>query len=291
MRRWADHVDMEFVTYDDAAEFLEVTAAVYEQDPVRHTIALTVLRQLAITPTSGVPRPLLVTIHDDGALIGAAFRTPPWPIGVSGVPRHAMPALVDFLTAGGHEISGVSGPRPEADRFADLWTSATGQTSTERMAQRLYRLGSLRPPVVDGEWRHATEDDVPLLVSWRHGFIEDAHAPMADPDWPEGQLRRDLAVGRAHGIWTVAAKPVSYAAVTPPVGGMSKVSPVYTPRQHRGRGYGSAITAAVSRWALDNDATDVVLFTDLANPTSNSIYQKLGYLPVLDAVDHRFQLG
>lgn len=117
---------MEFVTYDDAAEFLDVTAAVYQHDPVRHTIALTVLRQLAITPTSEASRPLLVTIHDDGALIEAAFRTPPWPIGVSGVPRRAMPALVDFLTAGGHEISGVSGPRPEADRFAELWTSATG---------------------------------------------------------------------------------------------------------------------------------------------------------------------
>jgi len=280
---------MDFVTYDDATEFLAVSAALYEQDPVRHTIALTVLRQLATTPTSGAPRPLLVTIHEDGALIGAAFRTPPWPIGVSGVPRHAMPAFVDFLTASGHEISGVSGPRPEADLFAKLWTSATGQTSTERMAQRLYRLGSLRSPAVDGEWRPATEDEVPLLVSWRHAFIEDAHAPMADPDWPEGQLRHDLAAGRPHGIWTVAAKPVSYAAVTPPVGGMSKVAPVYTPRQHRGRGYGSAITAAMSRWALDSGATDVVLFTDLANPTSNSIYQKLGYLPVLDAVDHRFQ--
>ncbi|MPY80504.1 MAG: GNAT family N-acetyltransferase [Actinophytocola sp.] len=279
---------MEFATYDDVAEFLDVAGKVYESDPVRHTIALTVLRQIGAAPSSGARRPLLVTIHDDGELIGAAFRTPPWPIGVSGVPEHALPALVEFLADSGYEISGVRGPRQEADWFAELWTSAKAQTSTQGMLQRLYRLGSLRPPAVDGYWRLATEADVPLLVPWRHAFIRDAHMPTADPDWPEGRLRRELAAGSGHGIWSVSDEPVSYAAASVPVKGMSRVGSVYTPREHRGRGYGSAVTAAVSQWALDNGAIDVVLFTDLSNPTSNSIYQKLGYVPVFDAVDHQF---
>ncbi len=278
---------MDFVTHDDAAAFLNTAGVLYKSDPVRHTIALTVLRQLAADP-SRTRKSLLVTMHEDDKVIGAAFRTPPWPLGVSGVPGHAMPDLVEFLLDGGHEVNGVNGPRPEADRFAELWESATGQTSTQGMAQRLYRLGTLRPPSVAGEWRRATEDDVPLLVRWRHGFIEDAHMPTADPDWPEGQLRRDLAAGRAHGIWSVSSEPVAYAAVSVPSHGMSRVGPVYTPQERRRRGYGSAVTAAVSQWALDNGASAVVLFTDLSNPTSNSIYQKLGYVPVLDAIDHRF---
>ncbi|WP_034274917.1 GNAT family N-acetyltransferase [Haloechinothrix halophila] len=279
---------MEFVTYDDVTEFLDVAGTLYESDPVRHTIALTVLRQIAAAPSSGTRRPLLITVHDDGELIGAAFRTPPWPIGVSGVPERAMPALVEFLTDAGYEVSGVSGPRPEADRFAELWVSATGQRSTQGMLQRQYRLDSLRPPAVEGDWLRATESDVPLLVTWRRGFVEDAHMPTADPDWPEGNLRRELAAGSAHGMWRVSGVPVSYAAASVPRNGMSRVGSVYTPREYRGRGYGAAVTAAVSQWALDNGATDVVLFTDLSNPTSNAIYQKLGYVPVLDAIDHRF---
>ncbi len=86
----------------------------------------------------------------------------------------------------------------------------------------------------------------------------------------------------------MSGEPVAYAAASVPSHGMSRIGSVYTPREHRGHGYGSAVTAAVSQWALDNGASDVVLFTDLSNPTSNSIYQKLGYVPVLDAIDHRF---
>ena len=65
-------------------------------------------------------------------------------------------------------------------------------------------------------------------------------------------------------------------------------APVYTPPEHRGTGYGSAVTAAVSQHALDAGARDVILFTDLANPTSNSIYQKIGYRPVYDSTELEF---
>jgi predicted GNAT family acetyltransferase len=73
-----------------------------------------------------------------------------------------------------------------------------------------------------------------------------------------------------------------------PAAGMSRIGPVWTPPEHRGHGYGSAATAAASRWALDADAAHVVLFTDLANPISNSIYPKIGYQPVHDVVDLAF---
>jgi predicted GNAT family acetyltransferase len=72
------------------------------------------------------------------------------------------------------------------------------------------------------------------------------------------------------------------AGVSRPAAGMVRVAAVYTPPDRRGRGYGGAVTAAVSRAALDGGATDVVLFTDLANPTSNALYQRLGYRPVED---------
>jgi predicted GNAT family acetyltransferase len=72
------------------------------------------------------------------------------------------------------------------------------------------------------------------------------------------------------------------------VAGMVRIGPVYTPPEHRGRGIGAAVTGALSQAALDAGAQDVLLFTDLANPTSNGIYQRLGYVPVEDRVSLEF---
>jgi predicted GNAT family acetyltransferase len=71
--------------------------------------------------------------------------------------------------------------------------------------------------------------------------------------------------------------------------GVARVGPVFTPPEHRRHGYGAAVTAACTRDALERDADDVVLFTDLDNPTSNAIYQRLGYLPVSDHAVVRFR--
>ena len=76
----------------------------------------------------------------------------------------------------------------------------------------------------------------------------------------------------------------SDVAVTQPAGGLARIRPVYTPPELRGHGYGGAATAAVTQAALDGGAEGVVLFTDLANPTSNTLYQRLGYRPVSDWV-------
>ena len=83
-------------------------------------------------------------------------------------------------------------------------------------------------------------------------------------------------------LWETAGEPVSMAGLTRPAAGQVRVGPVYTPPAHRGRGYGGAVTAAVSQAARDAGAAEVVLFTDLANPTSNALYQRLGYEAVSD---------
>jgi predicted GNAT family acetyltransferase len=85
-------------------------------------------------------------------------------------------------------------------------------------------------------------------------------------------------------LWEAGGLPVSIAGVTRHVAGMLRVAPVYTPPELRGRGYASAVTAAASLRAREAGAEEVVLYTDLANPTSNSIYQRIGYRPVEDRV-------
>lgn len=89
-------------------------------------------------------------------------------------------------------------------------------------------------------------------------------------------------------LWEHAGTPVSLAGRTRPAAGLARVGPVYTPPELRGRGFGGAVTAAVTQAALDGGAEGVMLFTDLANPTSNTLYQRLGFHPVTDWVVLKF---
>jgi predicted GNAT family acetyltransferase len=85
-------------------------------------------------------------------------------------------------------------------------------------------------------------------------------------------------------LWEVAGEPVAMAGRTRVAAGMARIGPVYTPPSHRRRGYGAVVTAATSRSALDAGAEHVLLFTDLANPTSNGVYQRIGYRAVSDCL-------
>src|SRR4029077_8890307 len=145
--------------------------------------------------------------------------------------------------------------------------------------QRLFRLDALIPPTgVPGSARRAGEADRSLLLDWDQAFAEEAEARGMDL---ERSVDRMVAAGGAW-IW-VDGEPVSLAVRRAPAEGSARVGPVYTPPQHRGHGYGSAVTAVATQDVLDDGAVPV-LFTDLANPTSNAIYQRLGYRPVSDYV-------
>jgi predicted GNAT family acetyltransferase len=128
-----------------------------------------------------------------------------------------------------------------------------------------------------------------LMAGFRTDFQIEAIGHERVPGIALTDVRRSLALGNGHILWEVDGRVVSYAAVGKPINGMSRVGPVYTPPEDRGHGYGSAVTAAVTQWALDAGAENVVLFTDLANPVSNSIYQRIGYRPVYDSTELEFR--
>ncbi|TDP89079.1 GNAT family N-acetyltransferase [Labedaea rhizosphaerae] len=285
---------MKITRHTDLAAFWAQVEPLFRADPLRNTIALTVLRGLVAAPDPDAEPPLLLTIDPTAGTAGkageagAAFCTPPWPMGVSCVPDAAMPDLVRYLRDIAFPVTGVSAPLEKADLFADTWLAAAGGTKELAIALRLYLLDELTPPDVPGEARRATEDDVELLARWREAFAGEAaphNEARRDQTVP---VRRSMATGNGNLLWYVDDEPVSHAAASRPIGGMSRIGPVYTPPEHRNHGYASAITAAAARWALDAGADKVALFTDLANPTSNAIYQRIGFRPHHDAVEYRF---
>ena len=148
------------------------------------------------------------------------------------------------------------------------------------MAQGVYEAIAVNCPTgVPGSCRTSTECDVRLLNEWARGFIAHTNEPV-----PAGEdIITDRVVEGEMWVWEHDGEPVSMAYASPPSGGVSRVSWVYTPPERRCHGYASAVVAAVTRAQLDA-GNRCLLYTDLANPTSNAIYQAIGFRRIADAV-------
>src|SRR6266568_158517 len=191
------------------------------------------------------------------------------------------------LAGRGREVPGVNATGEPGSAFAAAWQEHTGQPARTAMRMRLYALAELLPPdpPPPGQPRIASAADRDLLLAWLNAF----HAE-AGPEGPnESERVVDDRVGNGGLIlWEHEGRPVSVAGRNRPAAGQARVGPVYTPPDLRGRGFGGAATAAITQAALDDGAEGVVLFTDLANLTSNTLYQRLGYRPVSDWAVLRF---
>lgn len=262
---------MEALEHDTVEDFLAVAGNLLNADPVNHSVHLTTvdaaLRGLR-------PPAALLTLHDNGTLIGAATRMQDRPLHVAAMPPAAAPLVADRLR--GQPIDAVTGPVPNVEAFRTHWRP--GGRETYRL--RLYHLKNLAPPQVPGTSRLATPADDNLITDWWVRFI----AELDGLDQPEAEtvMRGSRNMPAGHVLWEVDGVPVAWAGSTEPVAGVSRVGPVYTPPEHRRRGYGAAVTAAVSLWAYGAGAEHVVLTADLANPTANYVYQGIGFRAVSD---------
>ena len=279
---WSDG-RMDAVVHPDLASFDAIAHDRLAADPVRNTVALTSLDQARRRPDPSRP-PTLITFHDRGRLVGSVIRTPPWLVQAADLPLDGLELAIARLRQVDPDLPGVTGPSEKAEAFATAW----GEPFRVTMSTRLYRLGTLAPPVVAGGGRMATEADVALLAPWQAEFTREA-SPDAPVRPAEEAVRNSFRLGNGHAVWEVDGTPVAWAAASAPVAGMTRVAPVYTPPEHRRHGYGAAVTAVVTRWAVDRGATGVVLFADLTNPTSNSIYQRIGYEPVEDWTEYSWK--
>ena len=272
--------------HPSAADFAAVAAPVYHRDPVLHTVELSLLRG---GPLPGRGAPLLVTVWGNTGLVGATMATPPFPLLCSGLPAPAIPVVVGELHSWDIRLSGVRGLRPAAVDFTQRWSALTGRPHTIDTEERLYRLGSLSLPAqVCGAARLAEPADTELLIDWQCAFAAEAFGDTPERSLAAAALQTAEANGDVQLLWTVDGEPVSLAALRRPAVGVSRIGPVFTPSAQRGHGYGAAVTAAACHWARAAGADEVVLFTDLANPTSNAIYQRIGFQPVADSVHVSF---
>jgi predicted GNAT family acetyltransferase len=242
--------------------------------PAEHTVSLTIIES-ALRGVHWSDEPMLFGWYDDGAVRGAISWTPPFELLLAEVPDDTVDALVAGLRERGAALDGVNGREPVVERFVAAWAPAQASV---KFRMRLYRLGTLQSPTVPGTGRPARMEELELGTCWLSAFQVDAGVHETDT---EPMARERIADGRLW-LWEDDGQVVSLAASTIPAAGVSRIAPVYTPPEHRRRGYGAAVTAACTADALARGADHIVLFTDLANPTSNSIYQRIGYRPIGD---------
>lgn len=272
---------------DDAAAFLARGGPLLLADEPRHNLIFGVAGTLRDHP-GHYPEERLWLVEDESVVVGAALQTPPHNLILARPSREAaLQALAETIE---EELPGVVGAVPEVEQFGCAWGARWGLQGEVRMAQGIYALEELIPPrPTAGVARPAIEEDRALLLEWLRAFGREA---LGEEDSDEEQLRRvlDARLTRSDAgfaIWEDGG-PVSVAGFGGTTPNGTRIGPVYTPPEHRGRGYGSAVTAAVSAERLAAGRRFCFLYTDLSNPTSNRIYVALGYRRVCDSLELSF---
>jgi GNAT superfamily N-acetyltransferase len=287
-------------------EFLAEAGEFLRAESARNSVVLTVTEDLRVKAAAAQPvvagprpdgqhspgrrhapdRPLLGWWRPDAGsdlVAGAFLHTPEFPVFLTHLSSPAATELAAELDTAGRMVPGVNAEEGSAAAFASAWRHRTGARAEVHRRMRLFRLGALAwpDPRPQGSARRAAQPDRDLLIEWLDAFVREVGDP---PGQDHGAAADERLSYGGMTVWEVSGAPVSIAGITRTVAGMVRVGPVYTPPALRRRGYAGAVTVAVSQAALDAGARVVVLYTDLANPTSNALYQRLGYRPVEDRV-------
>ncbi len=245
------------------------------------------------TRTYGPAPPYFAAVRREDRVVAAALRTPPFQAVLSTIDDPgALPLLVDDLLETYPDLSGVLARKEDARGFCALWQERTGATYRLKTAERIFRCIRVIPArPVGGELRRADPAERDLIVEWLIAFTLEALGPDEDVSTVASIADHWLGgAGRWLYIWDDGG-PVSMAGASGETPSGIRIGAVYTPPELRGRGYASNCVAAVSQAQLDRGRRFCFLFTDLANPTSNKIYHAIGYEPVCDVDEYRFEPG
>jgi predicted GNAT family acetyltransferase len=277
------------------AEFLDRAGALLGADEARHNLVLGIAGVLRDRPEV-YPEFHLWVVEGAGGPVAAALITPPHNLVLAdAVAPEAVALLAGAVHDSGLPIPGVVGNRPTVDRFNEIWAARAGVTPRLRMAQGVFALAAVRPvPSAPGAARAVRPEDRRLVLEWMEAFSAEAL-----PEEPFDRERTARGVDQrianmeatAAGIWLwqdgeQAVALVAYGSPTP--GGI-RLGPVYTPPERRRRGYATSLVAEVSARLLESGFRRCYLFTDLANPTSNAIYRRIGYEQVCESAEYGYE--
>jgi len=269
---------MNVIKYSSAAECLETTEELLLENEAANAIIL----NYAHSQTQGIESAMTTTfycvVESDEPLLSAMFTEGIWPLLTEG-PDDAARLLARYFFPIIPVMRGVNGPKDTALAFVEEWEGLARCDLEINMNSRIYECTSVTQlKWADGTLKQATMDDIDLVEEWREAFCIEAQVVI-----PKNvdQVTRQIEDGSIY-LW-ITDQPVSTAVMSRGMENTGTVGAVYTSLEHRNNGYATALTAAVTQKILDSGKNYAVLYTDLDNPTSNSIYQQIGYKPISDS--------
>lgn len=283
---------MFIATFQHAHDFLKRTETTLMEHEAANGLMLGIAFRLRNRPDIyGSASIYIATVEDEDGLILAALMTPPFNLILYAHRSDytdALQVLLQDLISHQWSVPGVSGPTRLAADFSRAWEEQTGISYTLSVHERVFELHTVYPPqATPGKLRLVTPDDLHIIKPWIAAFFAETHLNRAHEE-VDNYVHMRMSTQDFY-VWELPdGQPVSLAGKTRPIISVISIGPVYTPPEQRGKGYASNIVAALSQHLLDQGWKSCSLFTDLANPTSNSIYQKIGYNPLLDWDEYHF---
>lgn len=277
---------VQVVRYPDAAAFLAAAEGFLLGAESENNLILGIARELTERGPSTEAGAYFGAAFRGQRVEGCAFSSVPDRLGITGM--HGDEVIGGLAADAGavcREVTSVGGPEPVVLGFAEAFASATGRQALLGMRQRIHELRTVIPPVrpAPGHLRPAGESEAGLLTPW----VGDMLSLIGDSREAAELTRERISGGHLY-VWDDGG-PVSMAGWTGKTPNGVRVNFVYTPAALRGRGYATAAVAALSQHLLDQGNRYCCLYTDLANPTSNAIYQRIGYRPIRDAALYRIR--
>lgn len=279
---------MELHQFEDANLFYQKVKDYLLKDEVLHNLLLGATKNLINHPQLCKIKPYLLAVEQNENIIAVAMMTIPYNLLLSQVKDlKAIDIIIQDLQQKYESLTNVNAPVIESKAFTDKWCSLTGKSYKSKLSLRIFKLEKVEfTSQVQGNLRLATENDKQLLKSWHDAFNLEAlgkkSSNLDSESWVERVLQKKTAY-----LWD-SDIPVSIACSTRSTPNGIGINMVYTPPEHRRKGYAGACVAGLSQTLLDKGYKFCFLFTDLSNSTSNKIYQQIGYQPVADWNNYSF---
>ena len=270
------------VLFSEDPEFvLKRAHELLASEPVLHNLILTILHARV---AEGDPGRYWIAFRGENA-VGVVVQSPlEYPVTLTPMEPAAVLAMVDAIAEAGVPLPGVNGDAATAACFAGQWSERCKSAATPFQGMRLYELLEIgEAPKTTGHLRQAREGDRDLMIAWTRAFQNEIGESA---EGTEVRVDRGLAAGQIW-VWENGGETTSMAVSRQPTEGVVRVAGVYTPPERRKQSFAAACVHALSRH-LQASGYRCILYTDLANPTSNSIYRRIGYRAVAEGLRYRF---
>jgi len=285
---------MEIRVYEDIEEFYALAFPFLITREAENNLQLSILnhlRQDIRRYGEEIPFLLLMEERDEVRLI--ALRTPPYDLSISYTDDlELINILVEELFKRKEKLPGVISFKKTADKFAKLWSKKNSLKLHLLRKERMYQLEEVSKETLgQRKFTVATKINQDLVLKWASEMMMEALTEINEEELERNltNIKKEFKEENST-IYLLFEndKPVSMARKAGKTPNGKFVNLVYTPPSLRRKGYATECVAKLSKLILEEGNRYCFLFTDLSNPTSNSIYQKIGYRPVIDENHYKF---